>query len=71
MGSSINDRLDERMVKARPFEVLDGSEPGDGQTLLWARLPDVITGVDVNRPGSDGDSGYWFPTPIGAACWAA
>ena len=25
----------------------------------------------VNRPGSDGDSGYWFPTPVGAVCWAA
>ena len=25
----------------------------------------------LNRPGSDGGSGYWFPTPVGAACWAA
>ena len=25
----------------------------------------------VNRPGFVGGSGYWFPTPVGAACWAA
>jgi hypothetical protein len=25
----------------------------------------------VNRPGSDGGSGYWFPTPSGVGCWAA
>jgi transposase InsO family protein len=27
--------------------------------------------VDVNRPGSDGGSGYWIPTPAGSVCWAA
>ena len=27
--------------------------------------------VTLNRPGSDGGSGYWFPTPAGSACWAA
>jgi hypothetical protein len=25
----------------------------------------------MNRPGSDGGSGYWIPTPAGSACWAA
>jgi len=25
----------------------------------------------LNRPGSDGGSGYWFPTPSGVGCWAA
>jgi hypothetical protein len=25
----------------------------------------------VNRTGSDGGSGYWFPTPVGVGCWAA
>ncbi len=28
-------------------------------------------GVRLNRPGSDGGSGYWFPTPAGSTCWAA
>ena len=62
MSGSINDRLDERIVKARPFEVLDGSEPGDGQTLLWARLPDVITGVDATTLAILGD---FVPMGIG------
>ena len=60
---SISTRLDQRMVKGRPFETLDGT-PGDGQTLLWARIPDVIDGhrradarrarrlrADGHRPG--------------------
>jgi hypothetical protein len=25
----------------------------------------------VNRPGSDGGSGYWIPTSWWSACWAA
>jgi hypothetical protein len=25
----------------------------------------------LNRPGSDGGSGYWIPTPAGSGCWAA
>jgi transposase len=30
------------------------------------RLADAL-----NHPGFDGGSGYWFPTPVGAVCWAA
>ena len=25
----------------------------------------------LNHPGSDGGSGYWFPTPVGVGCGAA
>ena len=39
-------RLDLRIAKGRPFDELDG-ELGDGQTLMWARIPDVIDGVDA------------------------
>jgi len=67
MSGSINDRLDERMVKARSFDGLDGSEPGDGQTLLWARLPDVITGVDATTLAILGD---FVPMGIGQALGA-
>ena len=67
MSTSINDRLDERVVKARPFEVLDGSEPGDGQTLLWARLPDVIAGVDATTLAILGD---FVPMGIGQSLGA-
>ena len=53
------------------LEGLDGSEPGDGQTLLWARLPDVITGVDATTLAILGDyvpfgisqsQGRWWPS---------
>ena len=27
--------------------------------------------VALNRPGFDGGSVYWFPTPVGEACLAA
>jgi adenylate kinase family enzyme len=39
---------------------------------------DVIVALDyprlvslVNRPGSDGGSGYWIPTTSWSSCWAA
>jgi acyl-CoA thioesterase len=43
---TINERLEQRFVKGRDFDDLDGT-PGDGQTLVWARIPDVIEGVDA------------------------
>ncbi len=46
IGGTIHERLEERYVKGRPMESLDGSK-GDGQTIMWARLPDVIEGVDA------------------------
>jgi hypothetical protein len=27
--------------------------------------------LDLNRPGSDGGSGYWIPTLAGSVCWSA
>ena len=41
---------------AKPGEALDidVTIAGDGQTLLWARLPDVITGVDATTLAEDG-----------------
>ncbi len=63
----INDRLDQRLVKGRPFEGLDGTEPGDGQTLLWAQIPDVITGVDATTLAILGD---FVPMGIGQALGA-
>ena len=45
-SDSISTRLDQRMVKGRPHESLDGTH-GDGQTMLWARIPDVLTGIDA------------------------
>lgn len=67
MSGTISDRLEERMIKARPFERLDGTEPGDGQTMLWARLPDVITGVDAPSLAILGD---FVPMGVGQALGA-
>ena len=41
----INTRLDERLARGRELAELDGT-PGDGRTLLWARIPEVLDGVD-------------------------
>ncbi|MDQ3470312.1 MAG: thioesterase family protein, partial [Actinomycetota bacterium] len=41
----ISDRLDERLAKGRELHELDGT-PGDGRTLMWARIPEVLGGVD-------------------------
>jgi acyl-CoA thioesterase-2 len=64
---TISERLEERMIKGRSFERLDGTEQGDGQTLLWARLPDVITGVDATTLAILGD---FVPMGIGQALGA-
>ncbi|MGD9704753.1 MAG: acyl-CoA thioesterase [Acidimicrobiia bacterium] len=46
IDGTINERLDERAVKMRTFAELDGTR-GDGQAMFWARIPDVIEGVDA------------------------
>ena len=46
LEGTISDRLEERMVKGRGYDDLDGTR-GDGQTLMWARIPSVLEGVDV------------------------
>ncbi|MCU0260815.1 MAG: thioesterase family protein [Ilumatobacteraceae bacterium] len=43
---TINERLEQRIVKGREWDDLDGT-PGDGQTIMWARIPEVIEGVDT------------------------
>jgi hypothetical protein len=30
-----------------------------------------VNDLFMNHPGSDGGSGYWFPTPVGVGCGAA
>ncbi|MCX6542362.1 MAG: thioesterase family protein [Actinobacteria bacterium] len=60
---TINERLEQRMVKGRDLESLDGTH-GDGQVLLWARIPDVIEGVDATTLAILGD---FVPMGVGQA----
>jgi acyl-CoA thioesterase len=66
-SGTINERLDQRIVKGRPWEALaaDASgEQGDGQYILWARIPDVITGMDATTLAVLGD---FVPSGVGQA----
>ncbi len=60
---TIHDFMEERVVKARSEEQLDGT-PGDGKTVMWARLPQVIEGVDAATLGVLGD---FVPRGVGQA----
>lgn len=63
VDGTISERLDQRMVKGRGLDALDGT-PGDGQVLMWARIPDVITGVDAGALAVLGD---FVPMGVGQA----
>jgi len=60
---TIHDKLEQRLAKGRPFEELDGQH-GDGQTLMWTRIPDVIEGVDATALAVLGD---FVPSGVGQA----
>jgi len=59
----ISDRLDERLAKGRDLDQLDGT-PGDGQTVMWARIPEVLGDVDGAALGVLGD---FVPFGVGQA----
>jgi hypothetical protein len=42
-----------------------------GSWIGWCSLALIAGIAAVSHPGSVGGSGYWFPTPAGAVCWAA
>ena len=63
VDGTINDRLDQRLAKGRDLSDLDGA-PGDGQTLMWVRIPDVIDGVDAAALAVLGD---FVPMGVGQA----
>jgi acyl-CoA thioesterase len=50
----INDQLEERLVKGRDLSERDGTL-GEGQTLMWARIPEVIEGIDATALAVLGD----------------
>ena len=65
---SITERLDQRVVKGTSWEeratTSADAVPGDGQTLMWARIPDVITDVDAVSLAILGD---FVPMGVGQA----
>lgn len=60
-GGWINDQLEQRIVKGRDVDDRDGTL-GDGQALMWARIPDVIEGIDATALAVLGD---FVPMGIG------
>jgi acyl-CoA thioesterase len=62
-SGTINERLEQRIVKGRKLSSLDGSH-GDGRTQLWARIPEVIDGVDAAALAILGD---FVPMAVGQA----
>jgi acyl-CoA thioesterase len=63
VDGTINERLEQRFVKGRELEDLTGTH-GDGQVLMWARIPDVIDGVDASALAVLGD---FVPMGVGQA----
>ena len=62
-SGTINERLDVRVAKGRPYAELDGTL-SDGRTIMWGRLPDVIEGVDAPALAIMGD---FVPGGVGQA----
>ena len=63
VAGTISSRLEQRFAKGRTYEQLDGSV-SDGQVLVWARIPDVIDGVDAAALAILGD---FVPLGVGQA----
>ncbi|MDO8390708.1 MAG: thioesterase family protein [Actinomycetota bacterium] len=61
--NTIAEQMDQRMVKGREHDELPGPD-GDGQTLMWARIPTVIDGVDAATLAVLGD---FVPMGVGQA----
>lgn len=60
---TIHDFMEERTVSVRPEDDLDGT-PNSGHTVMWARLPQVIEGVDAATLAVLGD---FVPRGVGQA----
>lgn len=60
---TFHESMEERMVKMRPERDRDGTL-GDGRSLMWARIPSVIEGVDAAALAVLGD---FVPMAVGEA----
>jgi acyl-CoA thioesterase len=63
VSNTIHEKMEERFVIGRELEELD-EVPNDGRTLMWARIPDVIDGVDTATLAVLGD---FVPMGVGQA----
>jgi acyl-CoA thioesterase len=63
VDGTIHSRTEQRLVKARDMEELDGTR-GDGRSMLWARIPEVLDGVDATALAVMGD---FMPMGVGQA----
>jgi acyl-CoA thioesterase len=62
-GDTVHGRLDQRMAKGRDMDALDGTR-GDGRTMIWARIPEVLDGIDGAALAVLGD---FVPMGVGQA----
>jgi acyl-CoA thioesterase II len=60
---TINERLELRTAIGRDWDQLDGTH-GDGHTAMWARIPEMIDGVDATALAILGD---YVPSGVGQA----
>jgi acyl-CoA thioesterase II len=67
VDGTVHERMEQRLARGRSAEQLDG-QPGDGQVVLWARVPDVIESeshlVDATTLAVLGD---FVPMAVGQA----
>jgi acyl-CoA thioesterase len=63
VSNTIHEKMEERFVIGRELEELD-EIPNDGRTLMWARIPEVIDGVDTATLAVLGD---FVPMGVGQA----
>jgi len=54
VDGTVNERIDVRIARGRDWDDLDGQQ-GDGRTLAWARIPEVIEDVDATALAILGD----------------
>lgn len=62
-AGTFHEYLEERLVKGRDFDQLDGTH-SDGQTMMWARIPSVLDGIDAAALAILGD---FVPMGVGQA----
>lgn len=58
---SIRDRIDLRLVQARPWEELEGNPTPGGRSVVWARMPE---GLDMSSRGALAVLGDYVPFGI-------